>query len=260
MMKKNFVSLFGVPLFGAIALFGTPALAADMAAAPVVPPAVYNWTGFYLGGQGGGGLLSNTITNVTGGTNFPAGMVHNTEYGSGGLGGIYAGYNYQISNKFVVGIDGDYTWSGLRTSASSTSPTGFIVNDSDKAKWIATVTGRVGFAVNNWLLYVKGGWADAGFKGTETNIAAAFGNAVAAFGTNSTNRDGWIIGGGLEYGFFSHWSAKAEIDYLNLSASYNTTLINTGAGGGSPAGSVSVFIRNASSNIEIFKLGAGYRF
>ena len=264
-MKKLALALIAVG-----ALVGTSALAwaADMAvkAPPPAPSApAYNWTGFYVGGQGGGGWFDNNVTNgpvVLGtGTNFPPGLVHSPEHGSGGLGGIYGGYNYRI-NQFVVGIDGDYSWASLKGSSSTlgvpVAATGCtvapcITNDTDKIKWIATATGRLGYAANNWLLFAKAGWAGAGFSGTENN----FGNAGAntANGTNSSTRNGWTIGAGAEYGFAPHWSAKLEYDYVQFSStSYNSTFIST------TTGATSIFVRNASSDINLVKAGVAYRF
>jgi len=260
---KKFV--FGIA--ASFALFATQASAADMAvkAPPPAPiAAAYNWTGFYLGGQGGGGWFDNNVTNgsvVLGtGNNFPPGLVHSPEHGSGGLGGVYGGYNYQI-NQFVVGIDGDYSWAGLNGSSSTlgvpVAATGCtvgpcITNDTDKVKWIATVTGRLGYAANNWLLFAKGGWAGAGFSGTETNFSVA---TITANGTNSSTRNGWTIGTGVEYGFTPHWSAKLEYDYLKFNgANYNTTFIST------TSGATSIFVRNASSDINVVKAGVAYRF
>jgi outer membrane immunogenic protein len=123
--------------------------------APPPPPAMYNWTGFYIGGQVGGGWFSTQGTSIDATASFPAGFVHNTINGSGFLGGGYAGYNYQI-NQFVIGIDGDYSWAHLKGSGSDISPINFGTTTHDETvKWIATVTGRVGYAVNNWMFSEK---------------------------------------------------------------------------------------------------------
>jgi len=243
------------------ALIGTPALAADMALPPPPPPPpapFYNWTGFYLGGEGGVGYFTNQITNVAGGKSFPAGLVHNSDGSAGMFGGGYAGYNYQI-NQFVVGIDGDFSGADLSGGASTAGPTGNIDNDNDRIKWLATVTGRLGYAANNFLFFAKAGWAGAGFNGTETNSTATLVNT--ANGTNASTRNGWTVGAGVEYGLTSHWSAKLEYDYLQFgTATYNTTLTNTGVGGGSAPGTISVYARSATSSMSLAKAGFAYRF
>src|ERR1019366_1444389 len=185
------------------------------------PIAMYNWTGFYVGGQVGGGWASSQATNVTGTTNFPAGYVHNTISSSGVLGGVYGGYNYQI-NQFVIGIDGDYSWADLKGSGTDLSPTGngTYSQINDKVSWIATVTGRLGYAMNNWLLFVKGGGAWAGFSSTAGGYFAT--GVLANTSTSASDRSGWTIGTGVEWGFLPHWSAKLEYDYVKFStANYN---------------------------------------
>ncbi len=153
------------------------ALAADM---PLkAPPVAYvapSWTGFYLGGELGGGWEREQITIVTNnpGAAFPPGTVLNPVPDSGVLGGVYGGFNYQISN-FVVGIDGDYTWANLRGTAIDVSAVnGDIAHELSSVDWVATVTGRLGYALNsNWLLFAKSGWAWAHFNGTAvTNTPA----------------------------------------------------------------------------------------
>jgi outer membrane immunogenic protein len=185
-------------------------------------------------------------------------MAQNSVTGSGFIGGGYAGYNYQIK-QFVIGIDGDYSWASLTGSNSTISPTGFTDRQNDKVKWLATVTGRLGYAVDNWLFFGKGGWAWAGFSGTSAEFNVAGVNT--ANGTYSTTRDGWTLGTGVEWGFARNWSAKVEYDYVKFStANYNESDTNTGVGGGSPAGTVNVFGRSATSYLNIFKLGVAYRF
>jgi outer membrane immunogenic protein len=218
-------------------------------------PVLYNWTGFYVGGEGGGGWFSNQVTNgpnATDGTvNFPPGFVHNRVNGSGGLAGGYAGYNYQV-NQIVLGVDGDYTWARLTGSTSDLGPTGFTDTSSETVKWIATVTGRLGYAVNNWMFFGKGGWAWAGFNGVSSTF-----NALGVNTNNNTNaqtRNGWTVGAGVEWGFDQHWSAKLEYDYVKLTtANYFNTDVTVG-------GVVTTPGRSAVSNLNLVKLGVAYRF
>jgi outer membrane immunogenic protein len=231
------------------------ASAADMPTkAPVYAPvAMYNWTGFYVGGQVGGGWSSSQTTVVTGGTNFPSGYVLNRTNGSGFIGGGYAGYNYQI-NQFVIGIDGDYSWADLTGSSSDISPiNGGTTNLNGKSKWIATVTGRLGYAVNNLLFFGKGGWAWAGFDGNSSSFSIAGVNTSNA--TNSETRDGWTLGTGVEWGFLPHWSAKLEYDYVKFNTSnYNTTSTSVATG------VATSLPRSTASDLSEVKLGVAYRF
>lgn len=115
LVKKLATAVAAITAFG----FVDSACAADIptkARAYVPTPTAYNWTGFYIGGQAGGGWFSDQVTNgpnaADGTINFPPGFVHNKVNGSGGLAGGYAGYNYQI-DQLVIGIEGDYSWAHL---------------------------------------------------------------------------------------------------------------------------------------------------
>jgi len=245
---------------GAVAsflVFAGSAFAADIPVkAPAYAPIPYNWTGFYIGGQAGRGWSTNAVTNVTGTTNFPAGFVHDTQHGSGFLGGGYAGYNYQI-NQFVVGIDGDYSWASLKGSGTNHSPVtaGVITNTNDTVKWIASLTGRVGYAMNNWMSFGKAGWAWAGFSDSSSTFNAAGANSSNA--TASSTRNGWTVGTGVEWGFAPHWSAKLECDYVKLN---DSTYTSTATSVLPVPGVVTTETRSASSNLNEVKVGVAYRF
>jgi outer membrane immunogenic protein len=244
-------------LFAAACIVGSTQISygADLPvkAPAYAPVAMYNWTGFYVGGQAGGGWSSGQTTVVQGGTNFPSGYVLNRTNGHGFLGGGYAGFNYQI-NQIVIGIDGDYSWADLTGSSTDISPlNGGPTNVTTKLKWIATVTGRLGYAVNNWLFFGKGGWAWAGSDGNSSSFSVAGVNTSNA--TNSENKDGWTLGTGVEWGFLPHWSAKLEYDYVKFNTSnFNTTSTNVATG------VTTSLARSATSNLNEVKLGVAYRF
>ena len=234
--------------------------AADMAikapygAAPVPYVAAYNWTGFYVGGEIGGGWATEQVTVVTNnaGASFPPGTVLNPVNDSGILGGIYGGYNYQI-NQIVLGVDGDYTWARLTGSARDiSSVNGNTAAESNAVNWISTVTGRLGYAANNWLFFAKGGWASAGFGASSVTTTPA--GAFSGMTTSSETRNGWIAGGGVEWGLAAHWSAKLEYDYVKFNtAVFNVTDVTA-------AGAVSNPERSATSSLNMLKAGLAYRF
>ena len=236
------------------------AFAADMPTkAPAYAPVpMYNWTGFYVGGQVGGAWASSTSTAVDATGAFLAGTVLNPVTPSGVLGGIYGGYNYQI-NQMVVGIDGDYSWVSLSGgSATDLSNTGVAggrtTTSSTNVKWLATVTGRLGYVINNnWLLFGKGGWAWSRWEGSSTTIHSDT-LALSSTGSSSSNRNGWTLGTGVEWGFAAHWSAKLEYDYVHFNtASFNAT--DTSA-----VGVVTTPAKSATSYMNIVKAGVAYRF
>jgi outer membrane immunogenic protein len=245
----------GLLAFSLLALGGNAALAADMAPAYKAPPmtapvAVYNWTGFYIGGHVGGGWGHDSSTELAPGTvAFPIGTAFNAHNTSGFLGGVQGGYNWQASNNFVIGIEGEYSWEDLSGTASTVSVVnGFTSTTTVKATDLALVTGRLGYAVSNWLFYVKGGgaWGHGNSSGTGVTAAGAFFNTTST----SADRSGWVVGGGVEWGFAPNWSAKVEYDHVDF-GSENVT-VNSSNG-------VTTFV-NSTSREDIVKGGVNYRF
>lgn len=189
---------FTLALAAAVVAVGvTGASAADLGQRPVYKaqpaplPVIYNWSGFYIGGHLGYGWgrdkITDMVTGVTGSSDANA-----------FLGGAQAGYNWQVG-QWVFGIEGDWSWTDAKGDVAIP---GAIVNT--KTNWYSTATGRLGYAVDNWLWYVKGGgaWAD-----TDT--------AIGGVSVGKT-RSGWTIGGGVEYGLTPNWSAKLEYNYLDF--------------------------------------------
>src|SRR5450631_3915008 len=139
-----------------LTLVSGSALAADMrpaARAPIYTKApmmsVYSWTGCYLGANAGGLWATKDWTSVTGAAESSVDL-------NGGLAGGQVGCNYQVGT-WVFGIQGDYDWTNA--SASSTDAVFLATTDQTKIKGLASVTGRVGYAWDRFLGYVKGGGA-----------------------------------------------------------------------------------------------------
>lgn len=188
MMKK--VLLAGAATFA----LATAASAADLPArapaytkAPAMVSPLTNWSGFYAGVMGGYGWSSDSIAPF-----------------KGGFGGGTLGYNWQ-AGQVVFGVEADAAAASIKASATSQ---GVTVDDSIRA--VGSVTGRLGYAVNSALFYVKGGYA---FANNRVNATAA-GLSV----TESKTHSGWTVGGGLEYMFLPSWSAKAEYMYSDFAS------------------------------------------
>jgi outer membrane immunogenic protein len=204
------------------------ATAADLSVAPLYkapPPAMapaYNWSGFYLGVNGGGGWgHSNWNTNSD-----RIGL-------SGGLVGGTAGYNWQIGNA-VLGLEGDIDWANLKgTNSSTLCPLGCSTSDT----WLSTVRGRAGYAFGGVLPYLTGGLAVG-------DIRAATPGFPGASNTNA----GWTAGAGIEFGLTGNWSAKAEYLYVDLGRFNCGTSCN-----GLPTD-------NVSMHDNVVRAGVNYRF
>jgi outer membrane immunogenic protein len=227
-----------------LAAFAQSASAADLPArtaypakAPAYIASVYNWTGFYVGGHVGWGRVDLTSTVVA-----PPGFGSVGDDQSGFLGGGQVGFNYQVG-AWVFGVEGDIAWTDIGRTTTTTFG-GVTIADSNSVDWIATVTGRVGYAfgpAGNALLYVKGGvaWLDWSARSTVTG----FGPAFAVTGGNTET--GWTVGAGFEYGFTPNWSAKIEYNYLDFGTERT-------AGGG--------VVIDTDLTTHIVKAGINYRF
>jgi outer membrane immunogenic protein len=213
-----------------------PAPTAPAVYMPAAPP-VYNWTGFYIGANGGWGFV-----NVTDTATFTGGLLGGLS-GSGtattnaAVAGGQIGYNYQI-NAAVLGMEGDFDWSGI----SSTSTAG-ILSETAKMPWIATIRGRAGFAVDQVLFY---GTAGVAFVDVSDEITAT------GFGTlyNASQVDfGWTVGAGVEAAFAQNWTARVEYLYVDTDLSLSGPLTLVGGNLGF-SGSLSDSIIRAGINFK----------
>jgi outer membrane immunogenic protein len=223
-MRKAFIA------FAAITAFvHSPALAADMAVAPVLPPPpVWSWTGFYIGADGGYGLNEDTggsvcinPKGVVSGTGcwLPSGPVTAP---TGSLFGGEAGYNFQ-RGRIVVGIETDLQWSRIAGSGTAPLNLGGVLapvatyTATNSMDWFGTTRARIGVVnFQQLLLYATGGAIYAKETATATGVALP-GHVPATFlATGATTRAGGIVGGGLEYAFTSALSAKAEGFYYDM--------------------------------------------
>ncbi len=136
---------------------------------PAVVP-VYNWGGFYIGLNGGWGFASGTTTSTVTGTGTGLDGTTGTGSGSlnGGLAGGQIGANYQI-DALVIGIEGDFDWSGQKRTDSFACGAACTVSETIKLPWIATIRGRFGYAIDRVLLYATGGVA---FTNSSDNVTA----------------------------------------------------------------------------------------
>jgi outer membrane immunogenic protein len=205
-MKKFALGIAGLVGLGMAA----PAVAADLPArtytkAPAYIAAVYDWSGFYAGANGGWGTARKCWNQNTGfgGTFLAAEGCHNA---NGGVAGGQLGYRFQ-SGAWVFGVEGQGDWAGLRGSNVSLFTPG--TTDQSKINAFGLITGQVGYAWNNALLYVKGGAAVAGdrFAGLSTATGVVLDTAKEL-------RWGGTAGVGVEYGFTPNWSVALEYDHM----------------------------------------------
>lgn len=220
--------LLGLGMLALAGLVGSTANAADLSRryeapitkAPAYVP-VYSWTGPYLGINGGGGW-GTSRWDSTGSFDV-----------SGGLFGVQAGYNWQMGQA-VFGVEGDIDWTNIKGSTTAFCALGCETSNS----WLATIRGRLGYAIDRFMPYVTGG--------------AAFGNVRArtpGFAGGSDTGTGWTLGGGVEFAIAPNWTVKGEYLYVDL-GNFNCGLA---CGGG-------LAVDNVDFKSHIVRAGLNYRF
>jgi outer membrane immunogenic protein len=218
-----------------------PAFAADLPLQmPVKASFVqrFTWTGCYFGAHLGGAWARNDVTDPMllvqdnaglGGPGFTTGGP--TTIGvnqSGAMIGGQIGCDYQFASNLVLGVEGaasGSTMKGSRLVALPDSPPDTALV-SLKTDFMPTLTARMGYAVDHWLFYAKGGvaWADNKYSVTGTfNGGAALGIPFDFEGLSS--RTGWTVGAGAEWAFAEDWSARLEYDYYDF-GSHTATMID----------------------------------
>ena len=118
--------------------------------APVISAPVFSWNGAYLGGQIGYGWGKSQFSDIDGSANLKP---------DGFLGGLYAGYNFDLGNSVVLGVDGDVTYNNLKKRFSETDADGDFDSVETKLRWSGAVRARAGYAVDRFLPYIAGGVA-----------------------------------------------------------------------------------------------------
>jgi len=234
------------------ALVAAPAMAADLRlrapvykGAPVV--AAYSWTGCYVGGNVGGVWVNKEwFSQLPGDPSF--GQSFGSHDANSWLGGVQAGCNYQVGN-WVFGIQGDYDW----TNASGSNVNAIFpgLTDSSEIKSISSVTGRVGYAWDRFLGYIKGGGAWE--KDSYTVVGDPGGGPI--IGTGSETRSGWTVGIGGEYAFTNNLTGFVEYDWYGFGTRTVNFAIFDPTGGSPP--SVPFSIKESKS---VLKVGLNWKF
>jgi outer membrane immunogenic protein len=269
-MRVSMLKTIAASALAAIAV-ASAASAADLAArpytkAPVMAP-VYDWTGFYIGGNvgysWGRSSDTSTLTNGAGTVLFTTGAGANMD---GVIGGGQIGYNWQIQN-WVWGLEADIQGSDQKGRRDYLCPTGVCtppfgviavfpgpavpVALDQKLEWFGTVRGRVGvLATPQVLFYATGGLAYG-----EVNTSAVIGAGAFGFNAHDT-RVGYTVGAGVEGAIGGNWTAKLEYLYMDLGRTSGTFLTTIPALGGG------VLSYNYSSRItdNIVRVGLNYKF
>jgi len=204
----------------AAALIGTAASAqaADLARkAPIMkapPMVVYDWTGFYIGVNGGISVARDRTQLLT---TLPS-AEQSALSPFGAIGGGQLGYNWQINNSWLLGIETDLQASGEttnRTCLLSCTAT-LSANLNQKIDWFGTTRARVGIVDGPVLSYFTGGVAYGHYSTTVTETGGLLGAASPIVMTSGRTSVGWTYGSGIEAALGGNWTGKIEYMYIDL--------------------------------------------
>ena len=255
------------------ALVAAPAMAADLAARPYtkapafIPEPIYNWTGFYIGGNAGYGFsdrdtitttgqVQANINNVIGGAR-PGSVNLNRD---GFVGGGQIGYNWQTSPNIVFGLEADIQYTDFNRSVTViTPPLGSAIPSlsntfSSRMEYFGTVRGRLGYTWGATMLYATGGLA-YGEVENSASFTGPGGGVVQFVGRNKDIRTGYTVGGGIEHMFTPNWSVKAEYLYYDLGSNTINVNVIPGSGGGGTG-----YDSRFRNDGHIVRAGLNYKF
>ena len=284
-----------VPLAALAAVSSATAADLPVRKAPPMVPA-FSWTGCYLGGYVGGAWQGGdgaTFTDQGQNGIGPAGSIAvppflsysggavaarlvpahswNADLSSSFIGGGTLGCNWQpVNSPFVLGLEGEAGYMRLSGNAFdprtiiSTQTVLDVLGSAKVGDWYGMITGRLGYAWDRWLLYVKGG---AAFVPTEASVLDACQNTVVGCGNWLISTSGsktvttWTVGGGLEWAFAQSWSVKGEYMFIGLNdgSGFQTCGPVTTPAGTILAGGPFCF-DHRFDGIHTAKIGLNYRF
>jgi len=217
------------------------ALKMPLKAPPAVLAPAYDWNGFYLGGYYGAAWSQSSASTPNFAITTP--VTGNVDINSTSFtAGITAGYNWQLSPTWLVGVEGDYGYlGGGQLFAEFDDPNVFV---GEKNRWYATLRGRVGYVTGPSLIYLTGG---VGF----VRVTDTFGGTAGVPPlSSSTTTTGGVIGAGIETKLSRNWSAKTE--YLYVDGGSDHTFQSNPFGSLTPA--------SFTHSFQVIKTGLNYKF
>jgi len=249
------------------AVLSGSAFAADLPSrgytkAPMLADPASNWSGFYIGINGG---CAGNRTDVSSRINDPdpdpgSFFTSKTERQGGCFGGVQAGYNYQLAPNWVAGIEvdgqfGQETSRGQLLEEFGDGSFDVLANYQQRMEHYGTARGRIGYAANlpvtgQTLLYLTGGFAWARNKLDATAFDTPVGSSAAFSDTKTLT--GYAVGGGVEFAVNRNWSWKAEYLYIDFgNNAYNAFVSDDGT----PFSAIS-----ATTRLHTARVGLNYRF
>lgn len=230
------------------------------------------WTGFYIGLNAGGVLSNNTVTlppstNLPG-AGFPVTQALGQTPSSVNInndrvfGGVQAGFNWQVNQSLVLGVEADFQGAsaGQKTSMTVVNSGGavFTTQVSRGLGNFGTLRGRAGYLVSPMLLVYGTGGLAIGRYSLETHFTEVAGLSDAADSSVSGVRTGWTAGAGSEWKMTTNWSAKLE--YLYSDFGHVTAPTAIAVGPLVPVGLVTGYQPTWDFRTHVIRAGVNYSF
>lgn len=231
--------------FGVNYHFGGPAT--TPAIAPT-PPSGFDWSGFYVGVHAGYGAGRASWINLD---------PHRLLDLDGALAGGQLGLNLQVG-RIVFGAEFDLAWSGIDGGFTGmvTDPGlgATTLHIATRTDWLGTAAGRLGFAHDQWLLYVKAGAAAAHQRHVLEQTAPGLAQILTS---GRHHHAGVLLGAGIEYALNRNWSMKAEYDFIDFG---RENIITYGTASGAFFTGNVIAPSTVRQQLHLAKLGVNYRF
>ncbi len=248
--------LFGLAL-GLVGALG--AKAADLAppvGPPVyIPPPLFTWAGFYLGGVAGYANGFHSFDDLGGAFLGYPGLSNDQSRGFAGGGTL--GINWQ-TGSLVYGLETDLSW--LSNKTTYVDPNGAINNfypsETNRLNDLGTVRGRFGLAVDRTLFYLTAGFAYGQVTNTAVYNSLRFPTSNTPYFNIDSTRFGWVAGSGLEYGLTPNWTVKGEAIYAQL----NPTTTSWVSPGSQTFPANSVLNARFNTSVAVVRVGLNYKF
>jgi outer membrane immunogenic protein len=231
----------------AASLLTVSALAADLRIPPAQPQVVippFTWTSCYAGVQAGGGWGKKDLTDTVGIlSSLPGGFSAANLDVSGYMVGGQIGCDHQFAPTWVVGIEGAATGGNISKTTNFAVP-GDTASFRSTTDFLASITGRIGYAFDRWMVYGKGGVALVGDRYHVDDVAGNY------FFDATENRIGWTAGAGVEWAFTPEWSVKLEYNYYGFGTKSVLLVDTTTPNPNAPV--------NISQSIQLVTLGVNF--
>ncbi|MEN5300068.1 outer membrane protein [Brucella sp. TWI559] len=198
----SFKKFAGASLFAIMTASAAHAADAITSQEPVPMASVFSWGGAYVGGEIGWGWAKSKVSAW----DF-ADSSENLN-SNGFLGGVYAGYNFDMGNNVILGLEGNFNYNDLKKSNDYAFKNTLSYTTKSQLEWSGALRARAGYAIDRFMPYIAGGLAFGNIKTSYADSARDF--------SNSKTKTGWTIGAGVDYAATNNVILRLEYRYTDF--------------------------------------------